>query len=90
MLIALQPQLRRARAVVLPALPRALLPQLVAVVEELPLGLPPELGEVGEVGEVGAEAQHPAKNSALHKKNARRTASSKLEPARGRGAPVAA
>ena len=39
---------------------RALLPQLVAVVEELPLGLPPELGEVGEVGEVGAEAQHPA------------------------------
>ena len=39
---------------------RALLPQLVAVVEELPLGLPPELGEVGEVGEVGGEAQHPA------------------------------
>ena len=39
---------------------RALLPQLVAVVEELPLGLPAELGEVGEVGEVGAEAQHPA------------------------------
>ena len=39
---------------------RALLPQLVAVVEELPLGLPAELGEVGEVGEVGGEAQHRA------------------------------
>ena len=39
---------------------KSLLPQLVAVVEELPLGLPAELGEVGEVGEVGGEAQHPA------------------------------